>query len=301
MIETVQQPVMSQLPTQNHTKLSVVLLTAKQPRGIVQIIHGALEHKERYFDFARFLAAHGYHVIISDNRGHGASISKDDPFGVMKDLSQLINDQVQITHLAQRKWPNQPVHLFGHSFGSILARLYLQRHDQNLTSLCLTGTANYIPIVSVGLRLAKWFLRHHSPLARSRILSNLSGLNPNHHQWLSNNQENIAKVIADPLMIHEYPVISLQTLWTGDDELKRFDHYHCQHPDLPILSIVGDHDKFSGGRRGLADTMATLKRIGYHDVTSIVMPKMKHEVLNEVHHQEVYHLILSFLAAAHRA
>lgn len=288
-------PELVQLATNNQATLSVALFSATNPRGIVQIVHGALEHKERYYDFANYLCTHGYHVILSDNRGHGQSISKDDPRGVMANLSQLLTDQVKITHYAKQRWPGLSVALFGHSFGSILARLYLQRHDQELTGLAMTGTANYIPIVPVGLMLANLFLKFDLADKRCRLLSKMSGLNPKDHRWLSYNQQNIQRVIDDPKMIAEYPVKSLQTLWRGDYELKQVAHFKCQSPHLPILTIVGDHDKFSGGKRGLNDTVATLHQIGYQNVTSIVMPHMKHEVLNESYHPKVYRLILKFL------
>ena len=34
-------------------------------KGIIQIVHGMEEHKERYYDFARFLAKNGLHVVVS--------------------------------------------------------------------------------------------------------------------------------------------------------------------------------------------------------------------------------------------
>lgn len=36
-------------------ELSTVLFSAEDPKALVQIIHGAVEHKNRYFDFAEFL------------------------------------------------------------------------------------------------------------------------------------------------------------------------------------------------------------------------------------------------------
>ena len=43
------------ISTNNRTKLAVAIFSTARPKGIVQIIHGALEHKERYYDFAQFL------------------------------------------------------------------------------------------------------------------------------------------------------------------------------------------------------------------------------------------------------
>ena len=51
--------------------ISSAIFECENPKALVQIIHGSVEHKERYFNFASFLNKNGYAVILSDNRGHG--------------------------------------------------------------------------------------------------------------------------------------------------------------------------------------------------------------------------------------
>ncbi|GAA2977829.1 alpha/beta fold hydrolase [Lentilactobacillus parakefiri] len=287
------------LPTENHTQLAVAVFPANQPKGIIQLIHGALEHKERYYEFAQFLSEHGYIAVISDNRGHGQSISDDDPFGIMRSLPQLIHDQFLITQFIKAQHPNLPISLFGHSFGSILARLYLQHHDVELDAVALTGTTNYIPVVPLGLFIGWAFLKGHSESAKWSLLSKISGLTPGDHAWLSYDQENIRRVTEDPLMMDEYPVKSLVTLWQGDFLLKRIRKFECANPQLPILSLVGTDDKFSGGRKGLADTILTLHKIGYQNVVSLQEPHMKHEVLQETNRILVFERLLKFFDTHH--
>ncbi|AEB73286.1 alpha/beta hydrolase [Lentilactobacillus buchneri] len=287
-------PINYQLPTENQTQLAVAYFPADHPKGIVQLIHGALEHKERYYEFCRFLSDHGYVAVISDNRGHGQSVSDDDPWGMMRSLPQLIHDQLLVTQFIKARYPNLPVSLFGHSFGSILARLYLQHHDQEVNAVALTGTTNYIPVVPLGLFIGWVFLKCHSEDAKWSLLSKISGLTPGDHSWLSYNQANIHRVSTDPLMMDEYPVKSLVTLWQGDYSLKRLQKFDCHNPQLLILSLVGSEDKFSGGQKGLADTVATLHRIGYRNVISLQEPHMKHEVLQETHRKVVFERLLQF-------
>lgn len=282
------------IPTNNRTQLAVAVFPTTRPKGVVQLIHGALEHKERYYEFAQFLSDHGYIAVVSDNRGHGASVSKDDPWGIMRSIPQLIADQVRVTNFIKGKYPRLQVSLFGHSFGSILARLYLQKHDNEINAVALTGTANYIPVVPLGLLIGKAFLKIYPENAKWTFLSKLSGLAPGDHSWLSYDRENIRQVSQDPLMMDEYPVKSLVTLWEGDFELKQIRHFHCTNPHLPIMSLVGAEDKFSGGEKGLADTVATLKKIGYQKVISIREPHMKHEVLQETKRQVVFDRLLKF-------
>ena len=60
---------------QDGLKLHVLLMEPEEePKGIVQIVHGMAEHKERYEPFMEMLCKQGYISIIHDHRGHGKSI-----------------------------------------------------------------------------------------------------------------------------------------------------------------------------------------------------------------------------------
>lgn len=51
-----------------------VVPEAKEVKGIIQIVHGMAEHKERYLHFMNYLAEQGYACIAHDHRGHGNSV-----------------------------------------------------------------------------------------------------------------------------------------------------------------------------------------------------------------------------------
>ena len=57
-------------------------------KGIVQIVHGMVEHIDRYDEFANFLAQQGIVVVGNDHLGHGASVAQDSDRGYFckKDL-----------------------------------------------------------------------------------------------------------------------------------------------------------------------------------------------------------------------
>ena len=56
---------------QDGLKLHVLLMEPEgEPKGIVQIVHGMAEHKERYEPFMEMLCKHGYISVIHDHRGH---------------------------------------------------------------------------------------------------------------------------------------------------------------------------------------------------------------------------------------
>lgn len=61
----------------------------KDIRGIVQIVHGMSEHKERYLDFMQFFVKEGYICVIHDNRGHGESVKTQEDMGYFYDTSGM--------------------------------------------------------------------------------------------------------------------------------------------------------------------------------------------------------------------
>ena len=46
-------------------------------RGILQLVHGMSEHKERYEAFMDYMAEKGFVTVIHDHRGHGGSVTED--------------------------------------------------------------------------------------------------------------------------------------------------------------------------------------------------------------------------------
>ena len=100
------------------------------------------------------------------------------------------------------------------------------------------------------------------------------------------------------MMIKRYPLGSMKTLVEADLRLKDPAQWQCRQPHLPILNLVGaDDHQITGGKKGIADTVARLKQSGYHNIQTILMPHMKHEVLFEKDHRKVYQAMNKFLAA----
>ena len=98
-----------------------------EPVGVVVLVHGMAEHKERYLPFMEFLAENGYISLIHDHRGHGASVRSEEDLGYLYERGDegLVLDVVQMVQFAKAKY-HLPVHLFGHSMGSLVVRLFLQ-------------------------------------------------------------------------------------------------------------------------------------------------------------------------------
>ncbi|MGL4449574.1 MAG: alpha/beta fold hydrolase, partial [Sarcina sp.] len=101
----------------------------KNPRGIIQIIHGMAEHSLRYDHFARFLNHHGYIVYGSDHRGHGETGKKMGLYGYLGDngFNTVVEDQFIVTKFIREEHRSLPINIFAHSFGSFIGQEYIIR------------------------------------------------------------------------------------------------------------------------------------------------------------------------------
>lgn len=274
-------------------QLSATLMDIDSPKALVQIIHGSVEHKERYYEFGRHLNNSGYAVIISDNRGHGASLDDLYTLGYMQGFGQIIDDQHRVGDYIRKLHTGSSLYLLGHSFGSVLARIYLQRHDADISKLVLSGTVCYNPFVSFGIFISKAIILLSGERSTNKFLRSLV-LNTGNAEWVSMDKMNLEKYRADPLCGYAYTNSAAITIMLAVKELRNTQNFECNNPDLPILSVSGHLDPVTGGKRGLADTFNTLAKIGYHNFEEIIYPGMKHEVLNEKGKLQVFDDIVKF-------
>ena len=273
-------------------QLHATVFEAKKPIGLVQIIHGALEHKGRYYPLMQFLADNGYTCIVSDNRGHGFSINNANPLGYMNGVDQIMDDQHRITRYIKKEYKGLPLTILGHSLGAIFARNYLQEYDYEIDKLVLSGTPYFNAFTRVGIYWGRALLFFLGPKRSNRIFNNVSS----EKDWLTHNEESIKKAEQDPLMFSKYMNLAGYTIWEANWNLKQYKKYKFQNPGLQILNMAGEEDgRITGGDRGIEDSLDTLEKIGYRKIANIVYPGMKHEVFNENDKEMAYQDLLRFL------
>lgn len=283
------------LTTTDSFVLTAKLYPVNQPKALVQMIHGVLEHKGRYEDFIRYLNKQGYAVIISDTRGHGESTNPKYPHISMDLVDELVDDQVLISHYIKQRFPKKELYLFGHSLGSMIARNYLQKHDKEIQKLALTGTVMPYPLAPVGVFLARIIVFYFGKYGHNALLNLLNPAKGDQLDWISYNPKNLDAIAKDPLCQHRLTNIGILTMFDINARLKQVQRFDCQNPHLQILSATGiDDTLITGGEKGLEETMSILREIGYSDITNIVYPDMKHEVLQEENKQQVYQDIVDF-------
>ncbi len=268
-----------QFQTNSRITLAGARSLVSSPKAVVQIIHGAKEHKERYYEFMEWLADIGFASVITDNRGHGASISDEYPLGYMDSWESIVSDQALLTDYIRGEWPDTPVYLFGHSFGSLLARCYLEKYDYMIDKLVLSGTVGYRPESRIAIALADIIMLFNGRKGRCPLLIKLG--DNDHVEWVSHDPDVMAAYKADDLCCgYKYTNNAIATIWRADRELSKIRHFKCQSPTLPILSISGEDDPVTRGQRGLARSENLLRRAGYSNIRFVSFPGLRHEIIN---------------------
>ncbi|MDR2008222.1 MAG: alpha/beta hydrolase, partial [Alphaproteobacteria bacterium] len=94
----------------------------KNPRSVLQVIHGMAEHGGRYHDFATYLNAHGFIVYATDHRSHGRSAKSLEDIGYVGDkgIFKMVGDEEIFSNIIKAEHPDLPFFLMGHSMGSFI-------------------------------------------------------------------------------------------------------------------------------------------------------------------------------------
>ncbi len=276
-------------------ELSVTFAEARETKALVQIIHGAKEHKRRYDHFIKHLNDQGITVMIADNRGHGESVNETYPLGYMDGFKQIVHDQRILTKYFKKLYPRKDLYLFGHSLGSVFARIFLQEHDAEVQKVILSGTVNYVPGIDFGIMLGKLITAISGKHGYNKFLEQLSFKNLPDDSWISASKGNLENYRNDRFCQYDYQNNAVLTMLRAVKELHHIKAFQCNNPTLPILMISGIDDPITGGEKGLKDSIRSLEKAGYQQISNIIYSGMKHEVLQEDEKEFVYQDVIEFL------
>jgi len=283
-------------------ELSLAVFEAKNPKAVIQFIHGMEEYKERYDAFAEYLCSKGYTCVTSDLRGHGKSAPLLSHISNKKGDKLIIADQKEIIKYIKKTYKDLPLYLFGHSMGTIISRVLMQTDGTKYAKVALSGYVNPNPIAGVGKALTKCVKLFKGSKGHSKLINGLAVRafnktieNPRTPlDWLSYNEENVDKYIADPLCGVEFTLGSFDALMCLLSKMGKARKYKSIKEDTPILLIAGKDDPCTGFDKGRASSKALLEKVGYKNVEAVTLDNMRHEILNEKENQKVYEELLKF-------
>lgn len=272
-------------------------------KACLHILHGMAEHSKRYDGFATWMAEAGYAVWVHDHRQHGYSVlhhtfgvyDKGDTWEAMQSDVGLVQEEFQ------RRFPNVPMTILGHSMGSILLRSYLQNNKTKVKAAVIMGT----PVTAKSLLKAAVMMGQVigkvAPYKASSLMDNLSVGRFNKdidqartpYDWISHDRQTVDRYADDPMCGYAYNAAFYKELSRGvldaNDPAKM-----AKFPKIPALMISGLEDPCGAFGDGVQKIGADYQGKGVR-LTMKLMKHMRHEVLNETNKEATYKEVLRFL------
>lgn len=273
-------------------------------KGIFQMAHGMVDHKERYSDFLEYICKLGYVTVVSDHRGHGKSVKSNDDFGYFYDNTgkYIVEDLHQVTMYIKERYPDKKVILMGHSMGSLVIRNYIQEYDNDIDKLIVCGSPSSNDSINFGISLCKFMIKFKGDRYRSKFFRNITlGVfnktykNEGNNAWLTKNKDLLDVYKNDPLCNFNFTLNGYLNLFillknTYDKKL-----YKVNNKNLSILFISGSDDKALGTVKKWYEAQVILKEVGYSKVSSKLYEGLRHEIINEINNQNIYLDIVEFI------
>lgn len=268
-------------------------------RGIVQISHGMCEYFTRYTSFAKYLCSLGFIVCGNDHLGHGSSVPPSGAlgfFGQHNGWSILVDDIAALTDKMKCQWPELPYFLFGHSMGSMIARLYLTRYGDKIDGCILSGSPAPTAMAGVGIQLANSVIRSHGPMYRSSVLNNLvfgrfTARIPDCQSpfdWLTRDHGVVSLYQSDSKCNFIFTASGFRDLFYLEQKCNRMNVIRQTPSTLPLLFISGDADPAGNYGFGVKKIVAYYRAANCRDIDVIFYKGGRHEILNETNKEEVY-------------
>ena len=278
--------------------------TQTNAKGVVQIVHGMCEYKERYEGFIDYLTQNGYIVFAHDHRGHGGSVTANENLGYFGDKKgeAIVDDAALVTDEIRRLYPGLSVTLFGHSMGSLVVRAYIQKYEEKIDKLIVCGSPSKNALAGFGLMLNGVISAFRGKKYRSRLMANAStgggddkfpGEGKN--AWLTRDKTVVEKYNADEKCNFVFSCNGFSNLLHLVKNAYKKKKYPAKHSDLPIFFMAGADDPVIGSEKKWLAAQQFLRDVGYKNVTGKSYPKMRHEILNELGKEEVYADALAFI------
>ena len=288
-----------------------------KPGLVLHIVHGMAEHGLRYKKLAEKLSIHNIEVWAPDHRGHGKtadlSVNYPDRGGRLghcadrNSFDTVTKDVHAINTLIRQTYPDIPLVLMGHSWGSFISQNYIEKYSNEQAGIdgcILSGTRGPGDfLVKAGLPLMNIIAfvhgsRNRSPLARALADGSYNKpFKPNRtaFDWLSRDEQEVDAYVADPLCGFLCSSGFYRDLTYGLNKIHKPDAMSRIRTSLPVYVVCGSADPV--GDMGASPTALVniYRSLGIKDLEFILYPGARHETLNETNQEEVMDNLVSWI------
>lgn len=279
----------------------------RETKAVLQISHGMVEHIDRYDEFASYLTERGFLVVGNDHLGHGYSVQSDDDHGFFHETAgnqYVIGDIHKLRWYTQKKHPDVPYFMLGHSMGSFLLRQYLTMHSEGLSGAVIMGTGYHtMPELVLGQTLCRLIAAVKGWRYRSALVNAVSFGSFNRHfkpcetdkDWVTSDKEKREEYLNDPFCSFVFTVNGYYHMFEGMKVLAKKSNLCKMKEELPIFFVSGEDDPVGGFGKGIRKVYKQFVDVGMSDVEIKLYRDDRHEILNETDRAQVYEDIALWL------
>ena len=279
-----------------------------EPKAIVQIIHGMIEFIDRYDDFAKYLAGHGFLVTGEDHLGHGASVISDEYHGFFgKDGNKcVIADIHKLRTMMHDEHPDLPYLMLGHSMGSFLVRQYITENDaeyaKGLSGVVVMGTG-WTPNAVSGIAKNLARLMGTKKVGKRAKLIDVMAFgsylkkieNPRTiSDWLTKDTAIVDAYRANPWNTFFFTPNGYYHMFSGMQKAHDIKRMKKLPAGLPILFASGAEDPVGNWGEGVRKAYMVYTENTDCNVDIRLYNDDRHEILNETDRAEVYEDMRAF-------
>lgn len=276
-------------------------------KGLVQLAHGMAEHAGRFEDFARFLTLSDFAVYASDMRGHGKTAGSLKNLGFLASKNgwdKLVSDFRQLSLYVKEKNKDKPLYIFGHSGGSFVIRKFMLQSGNTLQGAIISGTGGNPGILGyLGVFMTRVLMLFNEEKSPSPLMDNMTfgaynkPFRPNRTKfdWLSRDNEQVDKYIADPFCGGISSIRFFNDLINAVLFVNKQKNINNMPENLPVLVFSGDKDPVGNSGKGVIEVYNKFRKAGVKNLTLKLFAGGRHEMLNEINKNEVYQYILDWI------
>ncbi|HHT82970.1 MAG: alpha/beta fold hydrolase [Christensenellales bacterium] len=275
----------------------------KEPKGIIQLIHGMTSYGLRYDDFAKKLNQAGYIVFADDHRGHGLTAGKDKLGQVDKNnFFNCVKDQIGITKMLREKY-GLPVQLFAHSYGSFLAQRYIQLAGEKISGVILSGSSymggKKLILGKIITSLQRLFFGDYK---KDKLLYNMTYKANNKpflsdnldNAWLNRDLEKVKQYNSDPLCGYIVSIGFYYSMMRGLIECYKEENIAKIPKDLPILIMSGALDPLGGMGEKVKKLYEMYKSYEIKNLSLKIYDNVRHELTGDPEQDKIIADMLDF-------
>jgi alpha-beta hydrolase superfamily lysophospholipase len=290
---------------------------AEKPLAVLHIVHGMAEHSLRYEGLAKRLNGAGIEVWAADQRGHGRTADpavndsgKGGRSGHCADgngFSRVTADVELINKAVRKQYPDIPLFVLGHSWGSFIVQNYIEQYSDSPTRIngcALSGTRGPDGLkIKAGLPLMSLLALLRGQRKGSRLAHAIADgpynkpFRPNRtsFDWGSRDPAEVDAFVADPLCGKLCSTGFYRDLMRGLNLIHRADAMAKIRRDLPLYVFSGSADPVGEMGRSPTALVEAYRSIGIKDLEFVLYPDARHEPLNETNKDEVMGNLLSWI------